>query len=136
MINEAPLARFAPLAGGLLKPIYADYSFANIANTIEHLLTGAEPGPLLPADCFGGTYPRPRKVVTFFVELVRLGLLEGARRSLSHDPRGHGEGRAHTDLRALSLDHRRVGLHAESRGSHRARTHSTSGTSTSRPMAK
>ena len=68
MINEAPLARFAPLAGGLLKPIYADYSFANIANTIEHVLTGARPGPLLPADCFGGTYPRPRKVVTFFVD--------------------------------------------------------------------
>ena len=68
MINEAPLARFAPLAGGLLKPIYADYSFANIANTIEHLLTGAQRGPLLPADCFGGAYPRPRKVVTFFVD--------------------------------------------------------------------
>jgi Type I phosphodiesterase / nucleotide pyrophosphatase len=68
MINEAPLARFAPLAGGLLKPIYADYSFANIANTIEHVLTGARPGPLLPADCFGGTYPQPRKVVTFFVD--------------------------------------------------------------------
>ena len=44
MINEAPLARFAPLAGGLLKPIYADYAFANIANTIEHLLTGAGAG--------------------------------------------------------------------------------------------
>ena len=68
MINEAPLARFAPLAGGLLKPIYADYSFANIANTIEHLLTGDLRGPLLPPDCFGGAYPRPRKVVTFFVD--------------------------------------------------------------------
>ncbi len=68
MINEAPLARFAPLAGGLLKPIYADYAFANIANTIEHLLTGDLRGPLLPADCFGGAYPRPRKVVTFFVD--------------------------------------------------------------------
>ena len=68
MINEAPLARFAPLAGGLLKPIYADYSFANIADTIEHLLTGDRRGPLLPADCFGGAYPRPRKVVTFFVD--------------------------------------------------------------------
>jgi hypothetical protein len=39
MINEAPLARFAPLAGGLVKPIYADYSFGNIADTIEFLLT-------------------------------------------------------------------------------------------------
>jgi len=68
MINEAPLARFAPLAGGLLKPIYADYTFANIPSTIEHLLRGAHSGPLLPADCFGGAYPRPRKVVTFFVD--------------------------------------------------------------------
>ena len=61
MINEAPLARFAPLAGGLLKPIYADYAFANIANTIEHLLTGDLRGPLLPADCFGGAYPCPAR---------------------------------------------------------------------------
>jgi predicted AlkP superfamily pyrophosphatase or phosphodiesterase len=68
MINEGPLARFAPLGGGLLKPIYADYSFANIANTVEHLLTGEPRTPLLPADCFGGSYPRPRKVVTFFID--------------------------------------------------------------------
>lgn len=68
MINEGPLARFTPLGGGLLKPIYADYSFANIANTVEHLLTGAPRAPLLPADCFGGRYPGPRKVVTFFID--------------------------------------------------------------------
>ena len=68
MINEGSLARFAPLGGGLLKPIYADYSFANIANTIEHLLTGAPRAPLLPPDCFGGIYPRPRKIVTFFID--------------------------------------------------------------------
>lgn len=68
MINEGPLARFTPLGGGLLKPIYADYSFANIANTVEHLLTGTQRAPLLPADCFGGAYPRPRKVVTFFID--------------------------------------------------------------------
>lgn len=68
MINEGPLARFVPLGGGLLKPIYADYSFANIANTVEHLLTGAARAPLLPPDCFGGAYPRPRKVVTFFID--------------------------------------------------------------------
>jgi Type I phosphodiesterase / nucleotide pyrophosphatase len=67
MINEAPLARFAPLAGDLVKPLY-DYSFGNIANTIEHLLTGTTPGPLLPPDCFGGSYPRPRKVVLVFVD--------------------------------------------------------------------
>jgi hypothetical protein len=68
MINEGPLARFAPLGGGLLKPIYADYSFGNIPNTIEHLLTGARRGPLLPDDCFGGGYPRPQKVVLFFID--------------------------------------------------------------------
>jgi predicted AlkP superfamily pyrophosphatase or phosphodiesterase len=69
MINEAPLARFAPLAGGLVKPIYADYSFGNIADTIEFFLTGeAGRGPLLPPDCFGGSYPQPRKVVLVFVD--------------------------------------------------------------------
>jgi hypothetical protein len=69
MINETPLARFAPLAGGLVKPIYADYSFGNIANTIELLLTGERRGPLLPPDCFGAdTYPSPEKVVLIFVD--------------------------------------------------------------------
>jgi hypothetical protein len=68
MINEASLARFAPLGGGLLKPLYSDYSFANITNTVEHLLTGDRFGPLLPPDCFGGAYPAPKKVVVFFVD--------------------------------------------------------------------
>ena len=69
MINDAPLARFAPLAGGLVKPIYADYTFANIPNTIEFLLTGARRGALLPSDCFGGdTYPQVQKVVYFLID--------------------------------------------------------------------
>ena len=41
---------------------------ANIPDTIEYLLTGARRGPLLPPDCFGGTYPRPDKVVLIFVD--------------------------------------------------------------------
>jgi hypothetical protein len=68
MINEHTLSRFEPLGGGLVKPIYADYSFGNIPNTIEYLLTGNRHGPLLPPDCFGGAYPAPKKVVTFFVD--------------------------------------------------------------------
>jgi hypothetical protein len=68
VINDAPLARFLALGGGLVKPLYADYSFANIPNTIEFLLTGTQRGAVLPADCFGGAYPRPRKIVTFFVD--------------------------------------------------------------------
>ena len=68
MINQHTLSRFEPLGGGLVKPIYADYSFGNIPNTIEFLLTGSKHGPLLPADCFGGAYPQPKKVVTFFVD--------------------------------------------------------------------
>src|SRR5262249_38786542 len=69
MINEAPLALFPKLADGLVKPIYADYSFANIPNTIEYLLTGARRGPLLPADCFGSaSYPAPQKVVLFLID--------------------------------------------------------------------
>jgi hypothetical protein len=68
MINEVPLAKFEPLAKGLVKPIYADYAFGNIPDTIEFLLTGARRGPLLPPDCFGGEYPHPRKVVVIFVD--------------------------------------------------------------------
>jgi len=68
MINDGPLARFTPLASGLVRPIYDDYSFANIADTVEHLLTGARRGPLLPPDCFGGAYPAPQKIVLVFVD--------------------------------------------------------------------
>jgi predicted AlkP superfamily pyrophosphatase or phosphodiesterase len=68
VINFSPLTRFVPLAGGLLKPLYADYAFANLPATIERLLTGEAPGPLLPPDCFGGSYPQPRKVVLFFID--------------------------------------------------------------------
>jgi hypothetical protein len=68
MINDHTLSRFEPLAGGLVKPIYADYSFGNISNTVEHLLTGTAHGPLLPPDCFGGSYPRPQKIVLIFVD--------------------------------------------------------------------
>jgi hypothetical protein len=68
MINDGPLKRFASLGGGLVKPIYEDYAFGNIPSTIEHLLTGADRAPLLPADCFGGDYPQPEKIVVFFVD--------------------------------------------------------------------
>jgi hypothetical protein len=69
MINAAPLARFQPLAEGrLLRPRYADYAFSNIPNTVEYLLTGAQRGPLLPTDCFGGSYPHPDKIVLIFID--------------------------------------------------------------------
>jgi hypothetical protein len=68
MINDASLARFAPFAPGLLTPIYADYSFGNIPNTLHYLLTGETLGPILPADCFGGAYPKPEKIVLFFID--------------------------------------------------------------------
>jgi hypothetical protein len=69
MIHSAPLRRFAPLGDGrLLRPIYADYAFANIPRTVEFLLTGAPTAGLLPAACFGGRYPRPQKVVLFLID--------------------------------------------------------------------
>jgi Type I phosphodiesterase / nucleotide pyrophosphatase len=68
MIDSAPLAQFKPLAEGLLRPIYADYSFANIPATIHYLLTGERLGALLPESCFGGAYPSPSKVVLFFID--------------------------------------------------------------------
>jgi hypothetical protein len=69
MINAAPLARFHRLGDGpLLRPIYSDYAFANIPRTVAFLLTGAPTTTLLPADCFGGRYPRPQKVVLFLID--------------------------------------------------------------------
>lgn len=68
MINDHVLKRFETLDTDLLKPIYADYSFANIPTTAHFLLTGEQVGPLLPVDCFGSDYPRPRRVVLFFVD--------------------------------------------------------------------
>ena len=67
MINDHTLSRFASLGGGLLEPLH-DYSFGNLSRTLEHLLTGEADGPLLPVDCFGGSYPRPQKVVLFFID--------------------------------------------------------------------
>jgi len=68
MINDGPLQRFASLGHGLVRPLYDDYAFGNIPGTIEHLLTGADRSPLLPADCFGGAYPRPQKIVLIFID--------------------------------------------------------------------
>jgi hypothetical protein len=68
MINDSSLAHFQPLAEGLIKPLYADYSFGNIPDTVEFVLTGARRGPRLPPDCFGGGYPEPRKVVLIFID--------------------------------------------------------------------
>ena len=78
MINEAPLAKFEPLAEGLVKPLYADYSFGNIPDTVEFLLTANRRGPLLPADCFGGSYPEPREGRGRARRLVRLAALAAA----------------------------------------------------------
>ena len=52
-----------------MQPIYADYSFGNIANTIEFLLTG-EPraGRCCRRTASAGATRSPRKVVLFFVD--------------------------------------------------------------------
>lgn len=68
MLNDHTLGRFAPFGDHLVRPIYADYAFANIADTVELLLTGERRGPVLPADCFGGAYPRPKRVVTILID--------------------------------------------------------------------
>jgi predicted AlkP superfamily pyrophosphatase or phosphodiesterase len=51
-----------------LKPRYDAFSFGNIANTMEHMLTGSAPGQLLPVSCFGSDYPRPHKIVLIFID--------------------------------------------------------------------
>ncbi len=68
MINDISLSRFESFGPGLLKPIYADYSFGNIPSTIHYLLTGERLGPLLPENCFGGAYPKPERVVLFLID--------------------------------------------------------------------
>jgi len=52
----------------LSKPIYADYTFGNLAATAHRLLTGETVGSIIPADGFGGSYPAPEKVVLVFVD--------------------------------------------------------------------
>jgi predicted AlkP superfamily pyrophosphatase or phosphodiesterase len=68
MINDHTLERFLPLGDRLLRPIYGDYSFGNIPATLHYLLTGETTGSLLPADCFGGSYPTPQKIVLILVD--------------------------------------------------------------------
>ncbi len=68
MIDETPLERFEQLGEALLKPIYADYSFGNVPNTVHYLLTGERLGALLPESCFGGAYPKPKKIVLFLLD--------------------------------------------------------------------
>ena len=68
MLNDHTLVRFGRLGDHLLTPIYDDYSFANIPATLHFLLTGERTGKLLPADCFGGAYPLPNKIVLFFID--------------------------------------------------------------------
>lgn len=73
MINRTPLKLFQTFERGrFLKPLYQDYSFANIAPTIHYLLTGKNLGSqfpgLLAPDCFGGAYPKPKKIVLFFID--------------------------------------------------------------------
>ena len=75
MINEAPLARFAPLAGGLVKPLY-DYSFGNIANTIEQQFLEANNWP------FGSALSFILMYATFIALMIRAFL---AKRSTGVD---------------------------------------------------
>ena len=54
MINAAPLARFRAFRDRpLLRPIYADYAFANLPATVVFQLTGENRPPLLPAERLG-----------------------------------------------------------------------------------
>lgn len=68
MINDHTLRRFGPFGKELVRPIYDGYSFALLPATLHFLLTGERIGPLLAADCFGGDYPKPRRIILFFVD--------------------------------------------------------------------
>ncbi|RJQ24818.1 alkaline phosphatase family protein [Candidatus Parcubacteria bacterium] len=69
MINRNSLNFFETFdKGRLFKPNYQNYSFANIPSTIYYLLTGKKDGNILPRDCFGKDYPKPKKTVLFFID--------------------------------------------------------------------
>lgn len=76
MLNDHTLGRFQPLTSrldpgpgsGLIAPLHDGYSFAAIAPTIEHLLAGTTHGTRLPVDCFGGAYPKPKRIVTILID--------------------------------------------------------------------
>jgi hypothetical protein len=68
MLNDHTLGRFEALNAHFFKPMLADYCFGNIPNTVEMLLSGETRGPVLPADCFGGQYPKPKRVVVILID--------------------------------------------------------------------
>src|SRR3989338_1003492 len=70
MINRKPLELFTTFENGkFFRPRYVDYSFGNLAPTIEYLLTGEKTGNLLPTDCFKDSrYPKPKKVVLILLD--------------------------------------------------------------------
>ncbi|MCC6627120.1 MAG: alkaline phosphatase family protein [Chloroflexi bacterium] len=68
MLNTHTLDGFVPLGEYLRRPRYDGYSFGAIPATVTALLTGERAGSLLPADCFGGAYPTPRKVVVLLID--------------------------------------------------------------------
>jgi len=51
-----------------VKPQYENYSFANIPPTIFYLLTREKSKGVLSKDCFGGRYPKPKKIVLFLID--------------------------------------------------------------------
>ena len=128
MIDSAPLAQFKPLAEGLLRPIYADYSFANIPATIHYLLTGerlrssspeggsaSEFRALLPRAASAGRI-RPQQGGAVLHRFVRLEVLAGASKPLQDNAPRCGTGRCDPDL-VVSEHHGRVRRDAELRRS-------------------
>ena len=125
MINDAPLARFAPLGeAGCVRPIYADYSFGNIPNTIEYLLTGeqaraAAAGRLLRRRPIRS----PRRSCVIFVDSFGWQFWQALRQAASGQRAASSRSRhADADLGAVSVDHGRLGLdHEPRRAARRAR---------------
>ena len=70
MINTAPLARFGLLGDGRRQSRSTRTIRSVISQTpSSSCSTGAQRGPLLPTDCFGGAYPRAQKIVLIFLDL-------------------------------------------------------------------
>jgi predicted AlkP superfamily pyrophosphatase or phosphodiesterase len=71
MLNRKPLSLFQSYQGlDLLRPLYDQYSFAQLHATLISLLTHNGDTSILSEDCFGGKYPKVNQVVVFFIDAL------------------------------------------------------------------
>lgn len=69
MLNNKALSLFTTIPNSKITiPLYNRYSFSQIVPTILNLLLGENSENILSADCFGGKYPKPKRIVLFLLD--------------------------------------------------------------------